>query len=386
MSTGLAILFAVAGGAAVGSLYGAQPILAIIADRLSVSTSTAGLLIAVTQIGYALGVFLLVPLGDILDRRRLIPALMLLAAIMLALSALAPSFAVLLITLTLVGASTVAGQLLAPLAGDLAADDERGRMLGIVASGLLLGITISRAISGFITELTGWRPLYGFVAVVMAILAAVMHRMLPTLPPRARVPYPEVVASVLRAPALSAAVRWLGVVGAASMATFTLFWTGLTFLLTEEPFDLSPSQIGLMSLVGIVGAVAAMRVGRLYDRGCATPVIGAGLAVALTGLSFAGFGATSLTAIIVAIALYSVGIQCVMVLTQARMLAIDPTSRSRLNTVFVVASFVGGALGSVLASSLWDVGGWPAVISVAIVILGIAVAVWAAQRTRSFAR
>jgi MFS family permease len=148
MSRGLTLLFAIAGGASVGNLYWAQPLLAPIAEDFGVSPGNAGLVITLTQIGYALGVFLIVPLGDSMDRKRIIPAVMLLAAVALAATALAPSSPVLLGLVALLGVASVTGQILAPLAGDLATSEQRGRVLGTVASGLMLGILIARAVSG----------------------------------------------------------------------------------------------------------------------------------------------------------------------------------------------------------------------------------------------
>ena len=380
MAPGKALLFAVAGGAAVGNLYWAQPILDTIATGFGISIGAAGQLITVTQLGYAIGVFLLVPLGDIVNRRVVIPAFMMVAATMLAASALAPTFSVLLVTLALVGASTVSGQLLAPLAADLADDDQRGRVLGTVASGMLLGVMIARAISGIVTDLIGWRALYLIVAGSMLVLSLVMYRALPTLAPRARVSYRALLASVLGTYGHNATARWIGLIGAAAMATFTLFWTGLTLLLAAAPFGFSTTQIGLVGLAGIFGAVAAQRVGRLADRGLTVPAIGVGLVVALAGFVVAGLGGSSLPVLLVAIAVYSIGIQSTMVLTQTRMLAVDPASRSRLNTVFVVGNFIGGSVGSALAGGLWGVGGWQAIIAAAAATLGVALVVWVVQR------
>jgi predicted MFS family arabinose efflux permease len=385
MSTGTAVLFAVAGGAAVGNLYWAQPILHTIADGFGITQGTAGLLITLTQIGYALGVFFLVPLGDIVNRKAMIPAFMLMAAIMLGVSAFAPNFPVLVITLTLVGVSTVSGQLLAPLAGDLATDEQRGHVLGTVASGLLLGILIARAISGIVTDLLGWRALYGIVSVAMLVLALVMYRALPALEPRTRVRYGSLLASVLRTYVTSPTARWTGAIGAAAMGVFTLYWTGMTFLLTAEPFGFSATQIGLISLVGIVGALAAQRVGRLYDRGLALPVIAIGLLVAIAAFVISGAAPRSVVAVVVSIALFSVGVQAVQVMTQTRMMSIDPAARSRLNTLFVVGNFIGGSIGSALASSLWSAGGWPLVMGSASSILALALLVWVVQRKRALA-
>lgn len=385
MSPGAAFLFALAAGAAVGNLYWAQPVLGTIAGGFGITASTAGLLITLTQIGYAVGVFFLVPLGDLVDRKVMIPAFMLLSAVMLGVSALAPSFPVLLVTLALVGASTVSGQLLAPLAGDLATEEQRGRVLGVVVSGVLLGVMIARAISGIVTDLIGWRALYASVAVVMLLLAVTMYRFLPRLEPRARLGYGSLLASVLSTYVTSATARWLGLIGAAAMATFTLYWTGLTLLLSGEPFGFSGTQIGLINLVGIFGALAAQQVGRLYDRGLAVPTIGVGLVVAIAAFVVSGVAPESIVAVVVSIALYSIGVQAVLVLVQTRVMSIDPASRSRLNTVFVVGNFIGGTVGSALATTLWGLGGWPVVMAAAGVLLALALLVWAVQRRRALA-
>ncbi|MBA8807194.1 MFS transporter [Promicromonospora sukumoe] len=385
MSRGATFLFALAGGAAVGNLYWSQPILDTIATGFGTTASAAGLLVTVTQIGYAVGVFFLVPLGDVVDRKVMIPLLMLLAAVMLGLSALAPSLPVLLVTLALVGVSTVSGQLLAPLAGDLATDEQRGRVLGTVVSGVLLGILVARAVSGVVTDLVGWRALYAIVAAVMLVLAVTVHRFLPRLEPRARVGYGSLLASVPRTYVTSAAVRWLGLMGAAVMATFTLYWTGLTLLLSAEPFGFSTTRIGLLGLVGILGALAAQQVGRLHDRGLGVPAIGVGLVLAMASFVVAGVAPGSIVAVVVSVALYSVGVQAVQMLLQARVLAVDPSARSRLNTVFVVGNFVGGTVGSALAGLLWGAGGWPVIMTAAGLLLLPALLIWAVQRRRAFA-
>jgi len=382
MTRGRTLLFAIAGGAAVGNLYWAQPLLGTVGADLDVSPASTGLLITVTQIGYALGVFFVVPLGDRVDRRRVVPLIMLLSAVALAASAAAPTFPLLLVALTLVGLTTVAGQMLTPLAGDLASDAERGRVLGTVASGLILGILVSRAVSGLIADALGWRAVYVVAAVLLVVLAALMSRAVPSLPPRAAAPYRQLLWSVLTTVARRRQVRVTLVIGASVMAVFTVFWTGLTFLLTAEPYGFEPALIGLVSLVGVVGALAAQRAGRLFDRGLSVPAIGAGLALTLVSLVVAGVGGRSLVVVLVAVALLSVGIQSTQVLLQTRMLSLDPEARSRLNTAFVVGNFVGGSIGSALAGAAWPVGGWPALMVVAAVLIGVAGIVWAVHRRR----
>jgi predicted MFS family arabinose efflux permease len=173
------------------------------------------------------------------------------------------------------------------------------------------------------------------------------------------------------------------VIGAAAMSVFTIFWTGLTFLLSSEPYGYSTTQIGLVSLVGVVGAAAALRAGRLFDRGLSIPGIGVGLALTLVSLVVAGLGGRHLAVVLVGVALLSVGIQSAQVLLQTRMLSIDPEARSRLNTAFVVGNFVGGAIGSALAGALWPIGGWTALMIAAAVLVGVALTVWAVHRRRA---
>ena len=383
---GLTILFSIAGGAAVGNLYWSQPLLADIAGSLSIPTGTVGLLVTVTQIGYAIGVFFVVPLGDTVNRKRFIPGIMLLSALALAASALVPGFTGLLVTLALIGVTTVAGPLLTPLAGDLASDQQRGQAVGIVASGLLTGLLVSRTISGILADAFGWRAVYAAAAVMMVILALLLARFLPSLPPRSQSPYGRLLRSVLTTVAQHRVVRPTLLIGASAMCVFTMFWTGLTFLLSADPFSYPPTRIGLMGLVGLAGALTALRVGRLHDRGFSVPALGAALALALVSLAVSGLGAASVIAIILAVVLLSVAIQSINVLCQTRMMSIAPDARSRMNTVFIVSNFIGGAVGSTLAGALWQAGGWAALMAGSALVIAFAFTVWLTQRHRALAR
>ena len=261
------MLFAVAGGAAVGNLYWAQPLLEEIATSLDVATSVAGLLVTITQIGYAVGIFLLVPLGDLVNRRRLIPMVLGASGLALAGAAAAPGWAVLFVTLLLVGLTAVGAQLLIPLASELADPAERGRVVGTIASGILVGILLSRTISGIVADLFGWRAIYAIAAVAAWVLAIALARVIPTLPGRPAMSYPALLRSVFTAVRSHRAVPVTLALGAATFGTFTLFWTALTFLLTAPPFSYSVSTIGLVGLAGLAGALIARRAGRLHDRG-----------------------------------------------------------------------------------------------------------------------
>jgi len=385
MTRGRTLLFAVAGGAAVGNLYWAQPLLDDIAADLGTSPASAGLLVTLTQVGYALGILLLVPLGDVVDRRRLVPGVLAASAVALLAAALAPGFSALLVALALVGATTVAGQLLIPLAGDLADPASRGRVVGTIASGVLTGILLSRTVSGVIAEVAGWRSVYVLAAVVAVVLAFLLARAVPRLPRRERVRYPQLIASVVGVVRAHRAVRVTLVVSASVFAVFTMFWTALTFLLSSAPFGYSTTAIGAVGLVGLAGAVAAQRVGRLHDRGWSVPVTGAALVLVLVSLVVAGLGARSIVVVLVAVLLLDVGVQAANVLNQTRLFAIDPAARSRLNTAFVTGNFAGGAVGSAVAGVLWNAGGWTAVTVGAAVLVGFATTVWAVHRRGALA-
>jgi predicted MFS family arabinose efflux permease len=376
------LTFAVAGGVAVGNLYWAQPLLEVIGSDLRVDSGRAGLLVTVTQLGYAVGVLLGVPLGDVLDRRRLIPLALLANTIALLATSMASSFAALVVSLAFVGLTTISGQLLTPLASELADPERRGAVVGTVVSGLILGILVSRTVSGLIAEVFGWRAIYVVAAAMTATLAVVLRRVIPELPVRPKVAYSDLILSVFSAARRSPVVAPTLLIGASVFGVFSLFWTALTFTLSAPPFSYSPGVVGLVGLAGVVGAMTSLRVGRLHDRGQSVGATGVFLALAVVAFVVSGLGARSIVAILAGVVLLDVAVQGANVLNQTRLLSVDPASRSRLNTAFVTSNFVGGAVGSVLASSVWSVGGWAAVTGAGAVWLGLAGIVWIIGRAR----
>lgn len=380
MTRGLTLLFAVAGGAAVANLYWAQPLLDLIAHDLGASPAAAGWLVTATQIGYAAGILLIVPLGDILDRHRLIPMMMVAVAVALVGAALAPSFPVLLVALAIVGVTTVSGQILTPLAGDLADDENRGRVVGTVVSGILIGILLSRTISGLVAGLAGWRAIYALAAVAAVVFAALLYRAIPRLEPKTRMAYPALIGSVAAVVARERSVRWTLVLAATGFAMFTMFWTALTFLLSSPPYEYPVSVIGLFGLAGLAGAVAAQRTGVLHDRGWSLPATGAALAFVLASFVLAGFAGRSVVVVLVVVVVLDVALQAFGILNQLRVFAVSHEARSRLNTAYVTCNFIGGAIGSAAAALLWDAGGWNAVTLAGITLSCFALVVWAAGR------
>jgi predicted MFS family arabinose efflux permease len=293
---------------------------------------------------------------------------------------MAPSHFALLAALAMVGLTSLTGQLLLPLAGDLASNDQRGRVIGTIASGLLIGIMLSRLVSGLLADAFGWRAVYLVGASLNLAFAVLLARKLPDDRPRAAVPYGKLMTSIVQAVQGSRPVQVTLVLGGCVFAVFMMFWTGLTFLLGSSAFSYSATQIGMVNLAGLVGAFAAQRAGRLHDRGWSTLGTGAGLALALAALAVAALGGTSIVAILMAILLLNLAIQGVSVLNQTRLLTIRPELRSRLNTAFVFCNFVAGAIGSMLAGALWQAGGWPLLVAGQAIIVLLAMTVWALSR------
>jgi len=380
MSGPLTLLFAVAGGVAVGNLYWSQPLLDFIASDLDASTASAGWLVTATLLGYAAGILLIVPLGDVVDRRRLLLATMLCASFALVLCAVAPTMGVLLMTVTLLGFTTVGGQILIPLSADLADDARRGHVVGTVASGIIIGILVSRSISGLVADVAGWRAIYLAAAVVNIALAAALYRALPPVPPKTRMAYLALIASVGALVLRERTVRWTMALAAMAFAVFMMFWTSLTFLLSGPPFNFSVGVIGLFGLAGLAGALAARGAGRLHDRGWSMPATGVGWALIVITFLFAAVAGESVVLLIVAIVLLDVAVMAVSILNQTRLFAVSYEARSRLNTAYVTNNFIGGALGAGAATILWRTGQWAAVSLAGASISLVALLLWAAGR------
>jgi predicted MFS family arabinose efflux permease len=380
MTSGLIVLFALIGGFAVGNLYWAQPLLKVIASDLGVSTGTAGALVTATQIGYAVGIVLIVPLGDVANRRRLIPLLLVLSAVALVACALAPTFVALLIAVALLGLTTVAGQVVIPLAGDLADDANRGRVVGTVMTGFLAGTIVSRALSGLVAQLAGWRAIYVVAAVVVCALAVLAYRKISQLDAPAHIRYLALLASVGGVVRRHRVVRWNLVMSALQFGLFMMFWTALTFLLSEAPFNYSPLTIGVLGLFGLAGAVAAQHTGKLHDRGWSMAATGAGWAIALLALVVAALGEHSLVLIVIAIVLLHLAIFPLNVLISARLFGVVTEGRSRVNTAVIAVNFIAGAIGSALVSPLWAAGGWHAITTVGIAVSVVGLLLWSVGR------
>jgi predicted MFS family arabinose efflux permease len=351
-------VMAVASGAAVANLYYAQPLLHQIAGSFHIGTALAASIITCTQVGYAASLVLVLPLGDLHPRRRLVSLIFCAAAAALAACALAPGIWVFGAASVTVGCASVAGQTIVPFAADLASPQRRGRVVARIMTGVLLGMLLARTVSGLVAEAAGWRAIYWLSAGAMAAFAVVLFRVLPSEPARPHVPYWSLVRSsfgfLLSLPELRRRA-WLG---GCAFACFSVAWTALAFLLSGPPYHYSSAVIGLFGLAGVGGVCAANLSGRLADTGRVGPstLIAAVMLLASFGLLWAG--GAELAALIAGIVALDYGTQGMQITNQAVIYSLAPQARSRVNSAYMFCYFAGGALGSVTTGLVLANDGW----------------------------
>lgn len=375
LTSRLVALLTVGSGLAVASNYYIQPLLPELSDELGVSSATVGLLVTVSQIGYVAGLALLVPLGDLVERRRLLTRVCLLTGVGLAVVAAAPGLPVLFPAVALVGVTSVAAQIFVPLAADLARPEQRGKALGTVMAGLLLGVLLARTLAGLIAEVAGWRAVFVVAALSMLALAWFCRRDLPRVEPSARSSYPELLASVVALYREEPVLRRRGVYGALGFVSFSTLWTSLAFLL-DDVYGYGEAAIGLFGLLGVAGALAAQFAGRVADRGWArVATLGFFVVVAVSWVLLAA-GERSLAAVVVGIVLLDLGIQGAHISNQSEIYRLRPEARSRLTTGYMVVNFTGGVIGSATSATVYEAGGWTAVCVVGMVASTLALVAW----------
>ncbi|WP_449255768.1 MFS transporter [Bosea sp. (in: a-proteobacteria)] len=370
ITPGLTRLFALAVGLIVTNIFAPQTLIGVIAPALGLTVAGSGLIAMATLLGYAIGLFLLVPLGDIVENRALVVRMLSCAAVMALAAALAPSAAVLLTALFCLGGACAAIQVLVPIAAGMAAPERRGRVIGDVMSGLMLGILLARPLASLVADLWGWRAYYGLSAAVLALLAGFLAWRLPRRPPTVTTRYPALILSlwhllrdepVLRARAFTAAL---------SMAAFSLFWTAVALRLAQPPFGLDQRGIALFALAGAGGALATSIFGRLGDRGWSRPATTISHLLIALALFLAGWAgsasadATPLRPLLLlglGAILVDIGVTGDQTLGRHAVNLLRPAFRGRLNGLYVGLFFLGGAAGSSLAGLLWVRGGWSAV-------------------------
>jgi predicted MFS family arabinose efflux permease len=372
------LLFAVAAGVSVANVYFAQPLLDELSIQFGFDTASAGLVVTVTQIGYALGLFLIVPLGDWLDRRRLVLSQLALSALALIVVSFATSKTTLLFAMFFVGLFAVVVQVLVAFAAGLALPEKRGSAVGTVTGGVVLGILLARTIAGAMSDLGGWRSVYLCSAVVTLLLACALYRVLPSSTSTDTSPsYSQLLRSVVELFLSSRILQVRACIALLLFASFGTLWTSLVLPLSSPPLSLSHTAIGLFGLAGMAGAVAAGRAGFLADRGWGQWTTGVGLALLLGSWWPIGYLHQSLVALTVGIVILDFAVQAVHVTNQSIIFAAHPEARSRVVAAYMIFYSVGSGIGAIASTKAYAHFGWTGVCTLGRCISAVAFVFWA---------
>lgn len=380
----LTVVLAVACGASVANLYYAQPLLEEISRSFGVSRDAATLVVTVTQIGYALGLALLLPLGDLLENRKLTSRTLVVTAAALVLAALAPDLWVFLIASVLVGVTSVVAQILVPLAAHLAPEDSRGKFVGQVMTGLLLGIMLARSVASFAAAAWGWRSIYAISAALMLLTSIALVKMLPRRAPSHTAGYRSLLGSIVRLARTEPMLRRRALSQALVFGAFTAFWTAIAYELIDH-HHLTQAGVAVFALVGAAGAAAAPIAGRLGDAGHG-PISRVGaLGLGFAALLLACLGASNLYLLAAAGIILDLAVQSHLVLSQRDIYTLSPDARARVNAIFMTTVFLGGAIASAGTAIVQQHWGWTGTMIFAAVLPVIAICIWLYEfgRTRA---
>lgn len=376
LSPALILLMSVATGLAVASNYYAQPLLDTIARAFSLSASSAGFIVTAAQLGYAAGLLFLVPLGDMFERRRLIVSMTLLAAGGMLITASSHSLGMMILGTALTGLFSVVAQILVPLAATLAAPEKRGKVVGTIMSGLLLGILLARTVAGLLASLGGWRTVYWVASVLMVVMAFALWRGLPKVKQENHLNYPQLLGSVFSLFTQDKLLRTRALLGCFTFANFSILWTSMAFLLASPPFNYSEGVIGLFGLAGAAGALGARPAGGLADKGKSHLTTSAGLVLLLLSWAAIWYGHISVLSLIVGILVLDLTVQGVHITNQTVIYRVKPEARNRLTAGYMTSYFIGGAAGSLISASAWQHSGWTGVCVVGTVVAAINLLIW----------
>ncbi|WP_235403478.1 MULTISPECIES: MFS transporter [Enterobacter] len=376
LSPALILLMSVATGLAVASNYYAQPLLDTIARAFDLSASSAGFIVTAAQLGYAAGLLFLVPLGDMFERRLLIVSMTLLAAGGMLITASSQSLTMMIIGTALTGLFSVVAQILVPLAATLASPEKRGKVVGTIMSGLLLGILLARTVAGLLASLGGWRTVYWVASVLMVVMALALWRGLPKVKQENHLNYPQLLASVFSLFTQDKLLRTRALLGCFTFANFSILWTSMAFLLAAPPFNYSEGVIGLFGLAGAAGALGARPAGGLADKGKSHLTTSAGLILLLLSWAAIWYGHVSVLALIVGILVLDLTVQGVHITNQTVIYRVKPEARNRLTAGYMTSYFIGGAAGSLISASAWQHAGWSGVCAIGAIVATLNLLVW----------
>lgn len=379
LSSRMIFLFSLISALAVANVYSAQPLLESIAASLQVSTGTIGTVVTATQSGYALGLIFLVPLGDCVNRKKMVITQLLLSVLALITAAVAPDLMTLLCAMLLVGLMAVVTQLMVAWAAMLASPEQRGQVVGSVTSGIVIGILLARFVSGMIADLAGWRAVYLTAACLLLLISLILAKVLPaTAVQTRRTSYPHLLLSVFRLFLTEPQLRRRGILALLIFAAFSMLWSSMVLPLTA--LSLSHTQTGMFGLAGIAGALAASRAGAWADLGLGQRATG--LALALLTFSWLPIAAlhTSLLLLIFGVILLDFAVQTVHVINQSLIVAARPEAASRLVGAYMCFYSLGSALGAIAATQLYTHWGWQAVCYAGAAVSASAFLYWSGVR------
>ena len=369
-------IMALCTGLIVANIYYCQPLVVLISREFNVSESNAGQVTFFTQIGYALGLLFCVPLGDKLERKKQILFMTGAAVAALCAAALSVNIGMLKITGLIIGFTSIVPQLILPLAAHLAAPERRGKVIGVIMSGLLIGILLSRTLSGIIGEHFGWRAMFWIAGGMTFVMMITILFTFPQSKPSFNGSYGALMRSVFTLIRDQPLLREASFINACAFGVFGLFWTTSVFLLSNPPYNFGSDVIGLMGLAAATGALGAPLIGRIADKKNPRIAIGYGIACILAGYIIFWFFRNSLIGVIVGIVLLDLGLQGVHVSNQTRVYALLPEARNRMNTVYMTMSFIGTSLGSGIGLLVWDINKWAGVCMAGVGITLIAILIY----------
>jgi predicted MFS family arabinose efflux permease len=380
------LFMALCTGLIVANIYYCQPLVVLISREFGVAESKAGIITFFTQLGYALGLLFFVPLGDMLEKRKQIVLTTGLAVISLAAAALSTSLTMMCVASLMIGCTSIVPQLILPLAAHLSPPERRGKIIGMVMSGLLIGILLSRTISGFIGAWLGWRQMFWIAAAISGILLILMRLVFPKSQPKFHGHYGSLMKSLFSLIKQQPVLREASAINALAFASFGMFWTTMVLHLANPPFHYPSDKIGMFGLAAVAGALIAPLIGGKADKGNPRVAIGYGLTV--FGLAYVLFYMLGFSVIgmIIGIILLDLGQQSVHVSNQTRVYALLPEARNRLNTVYMTASFIGTSLGSAIGLWVWDTGGWTGVCITGTLLIALALGIYGATYRKKVGR
>ncbi|MDR3159719.1 MAG: MFS transporter [Zoogloeaceae bacterium] len=367
LSAKFIFLLAVATGGAVASNYYAQPLLHTIALSLQIDDALTGLIITAAQISYAIGLLALVPLGDVLERKRLIISMLLLAVAGLLISAFSQNIVWLLAGTIVAGFFSAVAQVIVPFAAALAKDSERGRVVGVVMGGLLLGVLFARIAAGFASQIGSWRSIYMAAAVMLSAIALLLYREIPFSPASSKMSYKTLLISTLSQFAEHPKLILFGVLGALNFAVFSFLWTPSALMLSSKPYYFNDAIIGLFGLAGVAGAFMAPYAGRWADKGKSSSVMTLGFVLLAFSWLPIYFAPSSIVLFIIGIVALDMAAQVIHISTMSQTHKLNANSRSRLNACYMVCHFLGGAAGSFASTRIFVQLGWTGITAAGVI-------------------